>query len=315
VEDPSPEAVDVVIVNYRSYDELGRCLASLEQGRSHFGQVTVIDHESDLDEASRISQRFPWARVVECPTNEGFAAGVNVGARQTFSSYILLLNPDCVAHRDAVSRLVKFARTRPDAGAIGPRILNSDGTVQGSARRFPGITTAIAGRSSWLTRKFPNNPLSRHNLPSLDERSAPLNVDWVSGACMLIRRAAFEQVNGMDEGFFLYWEDADLCRRLTENGWRIVYFPGATVVHAGGRSSIHVYRESLVAFHQSAFYLFRKHARWPVRIFQPLVHIGLQMRLQALLFLHRHRLRNAAAAEPEGSMDQRSSREMEGQER
>ena len=123
MEDPSPEAVDVVIVNYRSYDELGRCLASLEQGRSHFGQVTVIDHESDLDEASRIGQRFPWARVVECPTNEGFAAGVNVGARQTFSSYILLLNPDCVAHRDAVPRLVKFARTRPDAGAIGPRIL------------------------------------------------------------------------------------------------------------------------------------------------------------------------------------------------
>jgi GT2 family glycosyltransferase len=315
VEDPSPEAVDVVIVNYRSYDELGRCLASLEQSRSHFGQVIIIDHESDLDEASRISQRFPWVRVVECPTNEGFAAGVNVGARQTGSPFILLLNPDCVAHPDAVSQLVRFARTRPDAAAIGPRILNSDGTVQGSARRFPGITTAIAGRSSWLTRKFPNNPLSRHNLPSLDERSAPLNVDWVSGACMLIRRTAFDQVNGMDEGFFLYWEDADLCRRLTENGWRIVYFPGATVVHAGGRSSIHVYRESLVAFHQSAFFLFRKHARWPVRVFQPLVYIGLRMRLRVLLFLHRHRLRNATAAAAEGSMDQRSSRQMEGQER
>lgn len=112
---------------------------------------------------------------------------------------------------------------------------------------------------------------------------------------MLVRRAAFEQVDGMDERFFLYWEDADLCRRLGEKGWRTVYFPGATIVHAGGRSSIHVYRESLAAFHKSAFFLFRKHAPWPARLFEPVVYAALQMRLRALLILHRHRLSNAAS--------------------
>jgi GT2 family glycosyltransferase len=220
---------------------------------------------------------------------------VNLGARQTQAAFLLLLNPDCVADEHAIARLVQYAQTRPDAGVVGPRILNTNGTVQGSARRFPGITTAVAGRSSWLTRRFPNNPLSRRNLPSLDGRTAPLNVDWVSGACMLVRRTAFEQVGGMDERFFLYWEDADLCRRLGEKGWRTVYFPGATIVHAGGRSSIHVYRESLAAFHRSAYFLFRKHARWPWGVFGPIVYAALQMRLRALLFLHRHHLSNAAS--------------------
>jgi GT2 family glycosyltransferase len=231
-------------------------------------------------------------QLVERSTNEGFATGVNLGARLTDAPFLLLLNPDCVADGQAIARMVQYAESRPDAAVIGPRILNADGSVQGSARRFPGITTAIAGRSSWLTRRFPKNPLSRRNLPALDGRTMPLDVDWVSGACMLVRRAAFEQVRGMDERFFLYWEDADLCRRLAEKRWRTVYFPDATIVHAGGRSSIHAYRESLAAFHRSAFFLFRKHAKGPVRLLQPVVYLALQIRLRALLYLHRRHLTN-----------------------
>ena len=107
---------------------------------------------------------------------------------------------------------------------------------------------------------------------------------------MLIRREAFQDAAGMDEDFFLYWEDADLCRRLGRAGWRTVYFPGATVTHAGGRSSIHAYRESLAAFHASAFTLFLKHAgRWG-RWLAPAVYLALQGRLRALLFIHRRRL-------------------------
>ena len=287
--------VDVVIVNYRSYDELARCLASLERGRERLGQVVIVDHESDMEAASRISARFPWAEVIERSTNEGFATGVNLGTRVTRAPFFLLLNPDCVARTEAITQTMAYMLTRPDAGIVGPRIMNADGTVQGSARRFPGLTTAIAGRSSWLTRRFPDNPLSRHNLPALDGRTEPLDVDWVSGACMLVRRSAFDQVGGMDERFFLYWEDADLCRRLQLQGWRTVYCPQADIVHAGGRSSIHAFRESLSAFHTSALLLFRKHARWPARLLLPAVFVGLQLRLRALLFLHRHRLSSSAS--------------------
>jgi GT2 family glycosyltransferase len=297
VTDSPTSPVDLVIVNYRSYDELSRCLASLESGRDTLGRVAVIDHESDLAAASRISARFRWAQIVERSTNEGFATGVNLGASLTSAPFLILLNPDCVANAAAIRRMVEYAASRPDAAVVGPCILNSDGSIQGSARRFPGVTTAIAGRSSWLTRHFPNNPLSRLNLPALERRTDPLDVDWVSGACMLVRRTAFDQVGGMDERFFLYWEDADLCRRLAARGWKTVYFPGATIVHAGGRSSIHAYRESLSAFHESAFKLFRKHAGWPARVFEPIVYLALQARLRMLLRLYRNRLSSAGHSE------------------
>jgi hypothetical protein len=290
--------VDVIIVNYRSYEELARCLASLERSRATLGQVVVVDHESDLTAASRIHEKFGWAQLIERSTNEGFATGVNLGAKSTRAPFFLLLNPDCVADGDAIARMLAYMQTRPDAAIVGPGILNVDGTVQGSARRFPGVTTAIAGRSSWLTRRFPNNPLSRHNLPALERGTQPIDVDWVSGACMLVRRTAFEQVSGMDEQFFLYWEDADLCRRLSQKGWRTAYFPRATIIHAGGRSSIHAFRESLSAFHASALLLFRKHATGPSRLLLPLVQLGLQVRLRALLFLYRNRLASTPLKEP-----------------
>lgn len=285
--------LDIIIVNYRSYDELSRCLTALDSGRSAVQKTVVIDHESDLAAASKISERFPWVHVVERSTNEGFAAGINFGARLTAAPFLVLLNPDCVADVKAIRQLAAHAEAESDAAIVAPCILNSDGSVQGSARRFPGITTLIAGRSSWLTRHFPNNPLSRRNLPALERQETTLDVDWVSGACMLVRRTAFEQVGGMDERFFLYWEDADFCRRLAQHGWRTVYFPAATVVHAGGRSSIHVYRESLAAFHESAFILFQKHAGWFARLFEPVVYLVLQVRLRTLLHLYKGRLRSA----------------------
>jgi GT2 family glycosyltransferase len=301
VQASSRPLVDLVVVNYRSYEELTRCLASLEPSRGVFDQVTVVDHESDLAAAARLSSRFPWVTMVERTTNEGFATGVNLGVRGSRAPFLLLLNPDCVADGDAIAGLARFAESAPEAAVIGPRILNADGSVQGSARRFPGLSTFVAGRSSWLTRAFPNNPLSRWNLPGRAERGGSMPVDWVSGACMLIRRSAFEQAGGMDERFFLYWEDADLCKRLGQRGWRILYFPAVTVMHLGGRSSIHAYRESLAAFHASAFILFRKHASWALQGFAPLVYLVLQARLRALLVIHRHRLTSTQLVSSERS--------------
>ena len=295
--------VDLVIVNYRSYAELARCLSSLDAARGLFARIVVIDHESDLRAAERVSRTFPWITLIERTTNEGFATGVNLGVRSGNAPFILLLNPDCVADAAAISGLLAFAHRRPDAAIIGPRILNLDGTVQGSARRFPGLSTMFAGRSSWLTKRFPNNPLSRWNLPGRDQAASPLAVDWVSGACMLVRRDAFEQVGGMDERFFLYWEDADLCRRLEQAGWAILYFPDVSIVHAGGRSSIHVYSESLAAFHRSAYVLFRKHSSGYLQVLAPFVQVALQLRLRLLLQIHRRALASApgpAAGPPSG---------------
>jgi GT2 family glycosyltransferase len=288
--------VAVVIVNYQSYADLRRCLGALA---GQPGVSIVVDHDPSPDSADAIAREFPWVRLVRVAANEGFAAGVNRGACETVSDYLLLLNPDSLPEPGLCATLAGWLDSHPDAGAVGPRITNADGTLQASARRFPDLTTAIAGRSSWLTRVLPRNPLSRHNLPALDATSRePMDVDWVSGACMMVRRVAFDQVGGMDEGFFLYWEDADFCRRLQQAGWRTVYWPAVSVLHTGSGSSRHAMDASLVAFHQSAYRLFRKHARGPVRLLAPLVRAGLRLRLAFMRRIVRARARAAAGQAP-----------------
>ena len=286
--------VTIVIVNYESYAELRDCLASLAADAEAGHEIVVVDHVSREGAADALSREFPFVRLLRVPGNEGFAAGVNRGARGAQTPFLLLLNPDSIVDAGLVDRLCEWMRDRPDVGVVGPRLLNADGSVQGSARRFPGVTTALAGRSSWLTRVLPRNPLSRRNLPALEAvRGHPLDVDWISGACMLIRRTAFEQVAGMDEGFFLYWEDADFCRRLKQAGWRTVYLPDVTSMHIGGRSSMHAADASLVAFHRSAYRLFCKHSSAPVRPFAPLVYLALRVRLMFIRRVVRARQREA----------------------
>jgi GT2 family glycosyltransferase len=283
--------VAVVIVNYKSYSDLRQCLPALA------GQacaVVVVDHATTADAADALAREYPWVHLVPVPVNDGFAAGVNRGARATRSDYLLLLNPDSLPEPDLCAALAGWLDRHPGVGAVGPRITNTDGTVQASARRFPDFTTAIAGRSSWLTRVLPRNPLSRHNLPGMDAGPGEvMDVDWVSGACMMVRRAAFDEIGGMDEGFFLYWEDADFCRRLAAAGWRTQYWPAVSVLHTASGSSRHAVDASLVAFHDSAYRLFRKHARGPARLLVPLVRAALRLRLALMRRIVRSRSINA----------------------
>jgi hypothetical protein len=174
-----------------------------------------------------------------------------------------------------------------DVGAVGPLIREPDGRIQASARRFPTALTGLAGRRSWLTRIHPNNPLSRRNLLTGDHVREPITVDWVSGACVMVRRAAFEAIGGMDQGFFLYWEDADLCRRLANAGWRTMYHPGTSVVHLGGRATEHAPTTSLIAFHRSAFRYYWKHGGLMYRALAPLAWLVLNFRLGLKLLARR----------------------------
>ena len=288
---PQNVRVAIVIVNYRSYPELHGCLASLERGTAAV-QTIVVDQQSDPAGAASIAERFPHVLLVRMDRNTGFAAGVNRGAREARAPYLLLLNPDTVVEPDLCEWLPDWMDAHRDVGVAAPRLQNEDGSIQASARRFPDYTTAIAGRSSWLTRALPGNALSRRNLPGLDAASGSvMDVDWVSGACMMIRRDVFDAVGGMDEGFFLYWEDADFCRRASRAGWRTVYCPTLGAIHTGGRSSRHASDASLLAFHRSAFRLFWKHGSTTERLIAPIVFMGLRIRLA--LMRHRARTRSA----------------------
>jgi N-acetylglucosaminyl-diphospho-decaprenol L-rhamnosyltransferase len=253
-----PDA-SIVIVNYRSYDELTNALAAVQStSLTDPREIAVVDQESDPGAVGALKAQFPGIRLLENPRNNGFAAGVNRGMRETTGRYVLALNPDTVVQPGLFETLASWLDAHADVAVVGPRILNSDGSVQPSARRFPDVTTGLGGRMSLLTKMAPDNWLSQRNL-AWSRASEPTEVDWVSGACMMIRRSAFDQVGGFDEGFFLYWEDADLCRRLRTSGYRTFYIPQATAVHEGSRASRHAVKRSIVAFHRSAFRYYWKH--------------------------------------------------------
>jgi GT2 family glycosyltransferase len=270
-------ATAVLIVNYHAYDDLRRCLESLIPHLATDDQVAVVDYECDRTALARAIDVPLRVVTVERRDNLGFAAGINLAARQTRAPFLMLLNPDTILEGPVIRTMEDWLASHPDAGVAGPRVVNADGTVQPSARKFPGVTTLFGGRTTWLTRRFPKNWLSQRNLLAQDAK-APVDVDWVSGSCLMTRRDVFDAVGGFDEGFFLYWEDADYCRRVNEAGFRNVYVPTAPVRHEGGASAGHNRTNAIRAFHASAFRLYWKHASIAGRLGAPVARVGLWLR-------------------------------------
>jgi GT2 family glycosyltransferase len=244
----------VLIVNYRGYGDLERCLGSLEPHLAPDDEVVVVDYESDHAALAQATSRHPRVAVLTRADNRGFAAGVNLGAAHSRSPFLLLLNPDSVVEGPVVRVLEDWLIAHPDVAVAGPRVLNADGSIQPSARRFPDFTTWLGGRSTWLTSRFPGNWFSRRNLIGLNV-SVPIDVDWVSGACLMTRRDVFDRVGGLDEGFFLYWEDADYCSRAADAGFRRMYVPTVSITHIGGCSTEQDPIPPIRAFYRSAFRL------------------------------------------------------------
>jgi GT2 family glycosyltransferase len=271
--------ISILIVNYRTYEELASCLDSLRRFPADDLEVIVVDHASDPVAAADLVRRFPWIQLIAVSANPGFAAGVNRGARAAAGRYFLLLNPDCRADGDVAHTLAAWLEQHAQVAVAGGLVRESDGSIQASARRFPNVTTGFAGRTSWLTRVWPSNVWTRQNLVAREDQRDPIEVDWVSGACMMVRREAFEAAGGMDEQFFLYWEDADLCFRLRRAGWLTFYHPAAGVTHLTGRSSATAKKQSLIAFHRSAFRYFFKHGGRVSKAVSPVVFLALSARL------------------------------------
>ena len=257
------ERASLVIVNWNAGAALHACLAALfaSDGAGRH-QVILVDNASTDGSQHGLTSTYPALEVIQNGTNVGFARAVNQGLRAARGQFAFLLNPDVVLDPSAVSRLVQFMTSHPDAGVAGPRILDRDGTVQGSARRDPSAWSALFGRSAPLTRLFPNNPVSQREIPALSvEDGAPIQVDWVSGACLVARRTAWEEIGLLDERFFLFWEDADWCRRFRQAGWRVYYVPTANATHFVGVSRARRRLGSIRDFHVSAYRYYRKHQR------------------------------------------------------
>ncbi len=284
---------DVIIVNYNSTDCTINCIESIKKvNQCKELNIIVVDNDSK-DSPSRILKKFPNTKLIRNRKNIGFAKAVNLAFKHTASELVLLLNPDTVVLSDFFISVHNFMRKNKDIAIVGTAIYETNGDLQGSARRFPSALTSLFGRKSPLTKWFPNNSFTRKEFACFNSnRRDAIDVDWVSGACMIIKKEAFEHIGGFDENLFLYWEDADLCKRLKDSGWRIVYYPKAIIRHFVGRSSNTRPLVSIFHFHHSCYKYFNKHVYGWRTILNPITFWGLSLRCALVMFLNMIRRRH-----------------------
>jgi len=281
-------SIDIIIVNYESTESLIRLLGSVHEVLGGRPATIRIQDNHSRDGVERVAHLFPQVILTTNQRNLGFARAANQAIRQPGAPYLFLLNPDVIVETGLFDSIVEFMDKNPDVGIVGPRILNSDGSLQGSARAFPSLLTSVFGRSSLLTRIWPDNRISRmSNLSAASDGKTPMRVDWISGACMAVRREAVDEVGCLDERFFLYWEDVDWCKRMRQMGWQVVYFPQATVMHQVGGSSGKRPMRCILDFHKSCYRFLSKHGHPSVRFAGPLVIALLAMRLVVSFLINR----------------------------
>lgn len=269
--------LSVVIVNYNTGNDLNRCIASLAVGIGEIEWDGVIIDNASTDDSGKHILGLGKFILHHNLNNVGFSRAVNQGIAMSKGRYVLILNPDCELMPGVVMVLLDELNRDSANMLVGPRILDPDGAIQGSARGDPTMFTGLFGRTGIFTKMFPQSRIAKKNVQTLKTKSSKdssVSVDWVSGACMLARRDTLVQVGCFDERFFLYWEDADLCRRLRENGGAIRYVPVATVKHRVGRSSETAKVLAIKSFHASAYLYYTTYvaqslfnpARWVAKV-------------------------------------------------
>jgi GT2 family glycosyltransferase len=257
--------LSVCIVNWNTRDDLEEAVCSVLRAEPELAlQVVVVDNASEDGSPEMVRERFPGVQLIEARENLGFARGYNRAGEAAWGRYLLMLNPDTVTQPGALWRLVDFLDSQEQVGAAAPRLVNSDGSLQYSCRRFPRPLAAVF-RNTLLGRLAPGNRFAREYLMADWDHGTVREVDWASGAALCVRREAWEEVGGFDEGFFMYAEDVDWCLRARQAGWRICYVPEAVIVHRVGRSSDQRPLAMVREFHRSMARFYRKHyARgWP----------------------------------------------------
>jgi len=269
--DPEPSgdrpAVRVVTIVYNPGPELTDFTRSLATATTAPVELVLVDNGADPEVADRVAAEA-GGRVVRTGENLGYGGGANAGARGATQPFLVVANPDVVWEPGSLDALLDAAERNPTAGALGPALLNEDGTVYPSARELPSLTQG-AGHAV-LGRVWPGNPWTRAYQRRQETVGAERIAGWLSGACLLLRRDAFEAVGGFDDDYFMFFEDVDLGERLALAGRPNLYVPSARVTHVGGVSWKAKPAAMISAHHRSAErYLHRRYHRWyhwPVRV-------------------------------------------------
>lgn len=255
--------LSIIIVSWNVCDLLTACLDSIitnTWSRLEL-EIIVVDSASSDNTVPMLHSRFPQVRLLPQAENLGFTRCNNIGLQAAAGRHLLLLNPDTEIIGDALVTMVNFLDTYPAVGIIGPHTLNSDGTTQSTRRRFPSPLILFL-ESTWLQPYAPKALLDSYYIANGASDDEMLEIDWAQGSALMARRAVYEQIGGLDEGYVMYSEEVDWCKRAKDAGWKVIYLGTARIIHHGGKSSEQVVARSHILFQQSKLRYTRKHYGW-----------------------------------------------------
>jgi len=257
--------LSVIIVNYNSKYYLNNCIRSIidHTHKLHY-EIIVVDNASSDGSVYDIQNNYPGIKIIENKANLGFGKASNIGMKNATGENIVLVNNDVVLINDALSKMADFMGSNIMIGALTCKIYEKDGkAIQTNCRAFPAPLDTIFGRSSLMTKLFPNNSRSKKNLLYDWDYDSVREIDWASGAILMVKKEVIKKIGMLDEKYFMFWEDTDWCKRMKDAGWRIFFLPDAKVIHyagsGGGARSIWLKLYIMYQMHRSAYYYFRKH--------------------------------------------------------
>ena len=287
--------LSITICSWNTREDTRNCLKSLDALRDEANfEVIVVDNNSEDDSAGMVKAEFPWVRLEAMRQNLGFTGGQNHALSVRNGRHALLLNSDTVVHPGALRTLLDYVTSHPEAGVIGPKLENPDGSLQFSCRRFPNPLAALF-RNTPLGKLFPNNRFTREYLMQDWTHDGPREVDWVSGAALLAREELLKKIGFLDPEYFMYCEDVDYCWRAWDAGYKVVYVPNSVIMHKIGSSTDKAPNRMIGRFHSSMLRFYRKNML-PKRplVLRPFAYVGAAtaIGLRASLFITKNKIDN-----------------------
>ncbi len=270
------EKIAIAVINYNTKEHLKQCLESIiEQGEK--ADIYVVDNASIDGSQEMIKKEFPEIKLIENRKNLGYSRAANLVLKKIKEGYIFILNSDTKLESGCLLKLSNFMEKEDSVGSCGPKIINTDGTIQDSRRHFPSFIDATF--HAFIGNLFPGNPFSRrYKMMDADHEKSYL-VDWVSGAAIFIRAKAAQDIGYFDERYFMFVEDTDFCYRLWQKRWKVYYFPDAIVVHHIGKSTSQKPIKNIIEHQKSIWRFYLKHKkRLTERIILPIIWMGLVLR-------------------------------------
>jgi N-acetylglucosaminyl-diphospho-decaprenol L-rhamnosyltransferase len=249
-----------IIVNYKNSDPLKDCLASIYQTVQDIDfEVIIVDNSENDTGLQPLKELYPKAQFISNSSNVGFSKANNQAAKIAKGDVLIFLNPDSILSDKAINSMYRYYCSHSETGALGPKVVNPDGSLQYSCRRFPTLWTGLFNRYSLLSRLFPANRFTSQYLMRDFDHNEIRQVDWLSGCCLMVSKSIFEISRGFDENYFLFNEDVDLCRTIKQAGKEVIYFPEAKIIHQVSTSNSKTTTRVIIQRHLGMMHYFKKH--------------------------------------------------------